>query len=290
MLQSMTGFGKAVRELPNKRVSVEVKSLNSKQLDINARIPGAYREKDMEMRAILSQAIGRGKVDFYLLVEHPDAAGLLQLNRSAIRSYHAQICETAKNLQIDVPSDWFSILLRLPETVKTEMSELDEEEWRLVQQTLSEALDAFQRFRMQEGRMLESVFVQKIAKIQQLLAEIDNYESERIESIRLRIADSFKKWEMPNYDENRFEQELIFYIEKLDVNEEKSRLQNHLNYFLETIEKETGQGRKLGFIAQEMGREINTLGSKANHQEMQKIVVQMKDELEQIKEQILNVL
>jgi uncharacterized protein (TIGR00255 family) len=291
MVQSMTGFGKAVTELPNRKISVEIKSLNSKQLDLSTRIPTIYREKELEIRTILSQVINRGKVDFYLTIEHSDTTISSQINQAAIFSYYQQIKAVAEKLAIDVPEEnWFSVLLRLPEAIKTEVSELDETEWETVKNTIAKALKTFKEFRIQEGSMLKNVFTAKIQTIQGLLQEIGKYEVERIEYIRAKIQDSLRKLDLTNYDENRFEQEMIFYIEKLDINEEKTRLNNHLCYFIETMETETEQGRKLGFIAQEMGREINTLGSKSNHQEMQKIVVQMKDELEQIKEQILNVL
>jgi len=290
MIQSMTGFGKAVAELPNKKISIEIKSLNSKQLDLNTRIPGVYREKDIEIRNLLSQEIERGKVDFYIFIEHIDSTISNKINLGAVESYHKQITETATKLNIDTPTDWFSLILRLPETIKTEITELDEDEWLTIKQTVAETLKAFTSFRIQEGAMLEKIFTNKITAISTLLQEIEKYDSERIEKIKIRMAEAIKKLETSSFDENRFEQEMIYYIERLDVNEEKSRLDNHLKYFLETMHTEKSQGRKLGFIAQEIGREINTLGSKSNHAEMQKIVVQMKDELEQVKEQILNVL
>ena len=286
----MTGFGKAVAELPNKKISIEIKSLNSKQLDLNTRIPGVYREKDIEIRNLLSQEIERGKVDFYIFIEHIDSTISNKINLGAVESYHKQITETATKLNIDTPTDWFSLILRLPETIKTEITELDEDEWLTIKQTVAETLKAFTSFRIQEGAMLEKIFTNKITAISTLLQEIEKYDSERIEKIKIRMAEAIKKLETSSFDENRFEQEMIYYIERLDVNEEKSRLDNHLKYFLETMHTEKSQGRKLGFIAQEIGREINTLGSKSNHAEMQKIVVQMKDELEQVKEQILNVL
>lgn len=286
----MTGFGKAIVELPGKKISIEIKSLNSKQLDLNTRIPSAYREKEIEIRNLLSQNIERGKVDFNLFIEHNDTQISSKINAGAVQSYLNQINEISSNLNINTPADWFSIILRLPETIKTEMVELNEEEWGMIKNTIKEALKEFTAFRMQEGEMLEEIFRNKIDSIEQLLMEIEKYESERIEKIKQRILDSIKKLELTSYDDNRFEQEMIYYIEKLDVNEEKARLRNHLKYFIETMENEGSQGRKLGFITQEIGREINTLGSKSNHAEMQKAVVQMKDELEQIKEQILNVL
>ncbi|MDR0865735.1 MAG: YicC family protein [Candidatus Symbiothrix sp.] len=290
MIQSMTGFGKAVTELPNKKISVEIKSLNSKQLDLSARIPSVYREKELEIRTLLSQEIERGKVDFLIALEHIDTNISSQINQSAVESYYEQIQNIAGKLNINPPENWFSVILRLPETIKTEVAEVNENEWESVKETIGEALKTFNAFRKQEGAMLEQVFRKKIHAIAGLLQEIEQYDAERVEKIKTRMADTIKKLDLTSYDENRFEQEMIYYIERLDVNEEKSRLGNHLKYFLETMDTEKSQGRKLGFITQEIGREVNTLGSKSNHAEMQKIVVQMKDELEQVKEQILNVL
>ena len=290
MIQSMTGFGKVTAELPGKKLSVEIKSLNGKQLDISMRMPSVYRDKEMEIRGLLSQTIERGKVDFSIYLDNVDTNISSRINQTAVEMYYKQIQDTAQKLQIDLPADWFSVLLRLPDSVKSEMVELDETEWKMVKETIQDALKTFVAFRVQEGEMLEKVFRTKIEVIADLLRGIGACDGERIEKIKTRLHESVKKLDIPGYDENRFEQELIYYIERLDVNEEKPRLDNHLKYFLETMDNETGQGRKLGFIAQEMGREINTLGSKSNHAEMQKMVVRMKDELEQIKEQILNVL
>ena len=290
MIQSMTGFGKAITELSEKRISVEIKSLNSKQLDLNTRIPAVYREKEMEIRSLLFQAIERGKVDFSIFVEHVGCNSSTKINQSVIEGYMTQIRDIAENLHVDTPSDWFSVLLRLPETIKTELAELDENEWKAVCETIQRAINEFLRFRKQEGMMLEDLFRKKIQQIASMIPDIEKYEPERIERIKTKLQEALLKLESTAHDNNRLEQELIFYIEKLDINEEKSRLRNHLNYFVSTMDEEKSQGRKLGFISQEIGREINTLGSKANHAEMQKLVVQMKDELEQIKEQILNVL
>ena len=290
MIQSMTGFGKASSELPNKKIYVEIKSLNSKQLDLNTRIPPLYREKEMEIRNNLLQSIERGKVDFSIYIENIGKITSSQINQNALESYYNQIKETSQNLQIPIPADWFSVLLRMPEVMKTEMTELDESEWEVARETIENALRQFMSFRNQEGLALQKLFEDKITNIHLLLNRIEVYELERIEKVRIKILDSLQKLDIQNYDANRFEQELIYYIEKLDVNEEKLRLNNHLKYFIDTMNNEKSQGRKLGFIAQEIGREINTLGSKSNHAEMQKIVVQMKDELEQIKEQVLNVL
>ncbi|MDR0546246.1 MAG: YicC family protein, partial [Dysgonamonadaceae bacterium] len=249
-----------------------------------------YREKEIEIRNLLSQTIERGKVDFTIYLENTDAYVSSKINSGAVKAYFEQIKETSRILGVDIPADWFSLILRLPDAVKTELTELDEREWRVLKKTVQEALNAFTSFRKQEGRMLEKVFLNKISAIAQLLENIEQYDSERLEKIKIRMDEALRKFDSVSYDENRFEQELIYYIERLDVSEEKSRLDNHLRYFIETMETEKSQGRKLGFITQEMGREINTLGSKSNHAEMQKMVVQMKDELEQIKEQILNVL
>jgi uncharacterized protein (TIGR00255 family) len=290
MIQSMTGFGKITTELPGKKISVEIKSLNSKQLDISTRLPNVYRDKEIEIRNLLAQTIERGKVDFSIYLDNVDTSVSSKINPASVEMYYKQICDTAQKLHLELPADWFSILLRLPEAVKTEIVELDETEWKIVKKTIQDALKAFVAFRIQEGAMLEKVFRTKVETIADLLGKVDIYDLERTEKIKTRLYESIKKLDIAGYDENRFEQEMIYYIERLDVNEEKSRLDNHLKYFLETMNNEKSQGRKLGFIAQEMGREINTLGSKSNHAEMQKIVVQMKDELEQIKEQILNVL
>ncbi|MDR2628211.1 MAG: YicC family protein [Dysgonamonadaceae bacterium] len=290
MIQSMTGFGKSTGEFNEKKITVEIKSLNSKQLDLATRIPGQYREKEMEIRSELSQKLERGKVDFSIYVESVGGKTSTQINQPVFESYYRQIGEVASNLGIDLPADWFSVLLRLPDAIKTELAELDENEWAAVQGIFRNAVDQLIAFRKQEGVMLQGVFEQKIANIAVLLSEISVYEKERLEKIKEKILEAMQKNEITSFDNNRFEQELIFYIEKLDINEEKSRLKNHLDYFTDTLKNGKGQGKKLGFIAQEIGREINTLGSKSNHAEMQQIVVRMKDELEQIKEQVLNVL
>lgn len=290
MIQSMTGFGKAETELSNKKITIEIKSLNSKQLDINFRIPNIYKEKEMEIRSLIFQLVERGKVDFSIYMDYAGKSVSTQINPDAVENYFYQIQKIAADKNVAMPSDCFSAILRLPEAIKTEISEIDEEEWLQITKTIESAIALFTQFRNQEGSALESIFLTKIKAISSLLKEIDQYESERIEKIQNRLTEALHKLELNTMDENRLAQEMIFYIEKLDINEEKSRLNNHLSYFTETMHKEKSQGRKLGFIAQEIGREINTLGSKANHAEMQKIVVQMKDELEQIKEQILNVL
>ena len=294
MIQSMTGYGKATVELPDKKINVEIKSLNSKAMDLSARIAPLYREKEMEIRNEISRKLERGKVDFSLWIEKKESAeSATPINQTLVEGYYKQICAISENLGIPVPdaTDWFATLLRMPDVMtKTEIQELTEEEWSMVHATILEAISHLVDFRKQEGAALEKKFREKIANINSLLEQITPYEKERVEKVKERITDALEKTLSVDYDKNRLEQELIYYIEKLDVNEEKQRLSNHLKYFISTMESGSGQGKKLGFIAQEMGREINTLGSKSNHAEMQKIVVQMKDELEQIKEQVLNVM
>jgi uncharacterized protein (TIGR00255 family) len=286
----MTGFGKVTAELPTKKVTVEIKALNSKQLDLSTRIPSAYKEMEMQIRSQLLASLERGKVDFTIQIEYIGKDIPTQINQAAIENYYHQITEVAERLNISLPADWFQVLLRMPEVIKSEMTEVEEQEWSVVQQAINTAIRQLGDFRIQEGEMLRKLFIQKIENIAASLTELEKYENERIEKIKTRIVDNLEKVLATDYDKNRFEQEMIFYIEKLDVNEEKNRLNNHLKYFISTMENGKGQGKKLGFIAQEIGREINTLGSKSNHAEMQQIVVQMKDELEQIKEQVLNVL
>ena len=286
----MTGFGKVTAELSSKKVTVEVKSLNSKQLDLSTRIPSIYREKEMEVRSLLLQKLERGKVEFNIYIESTDKSMVTQINASAMADYYRQIVEVSTQLGIALPNDLLSTLLRMPDVIKTDTAEADEAEWNEVRGLVEQAIQHLIDFRMQEGVMLQRLFEQKIRNIAALLEQVSVYEVERVEKIKSRIKDNLQKLADQDYDKNRFEQEMIYYIEKLDVNEEKTRLDNHLKYFLTTMQEGHGQGKKLGFIAQEMGREINTLGSKSNHAEMQKIVVQMKDELEQIKEQVLNVL
>ena len=287
----MTGFGKSVVELPHKKITVEIKSLNSKQLDLSTRIPQQYRELEMEIRSEIARRLERGKVDFLVYSESIVKGTSAQINVPVLEGYYQQVKEASEKLGIAMPEDCFSILLRLPDALKTETQELDEAEWKAVAQGINAAIDQLQQFRIQEGRALQAVFETKIRNIQNLLAQIDPFEKERVGKIKTRLEENLLALaDKVDYDKNRLEQELIYYIEKLDVNEEKVRLANHLNYFLETMAHEKSPGKKLGFIAQEIGREVNTLGSKANHSEMQKIVVKMKDELEQIKEQVLNVL
>ena len=291
MVQSMTGFGKATCEYGNKKIVVEVKSLNSKQLDVSTRISGLYREKDIEIRNELSQKLERGKIDLSLYIDNSGKESVSIINQSVIEAYYYQIKQLSENTGIELPTNWFEVLLRLPDALKTETVELDENEWLEIRKTLATAIEQLQAFRIQEGKSLENVFITKINHIAELLEQVAPYELERVEKIKARLEENLQSLsDKIDYDKNRLEQELIFYIEKLDVNEEKVRLKTHLDYFIETMNHEKSPGKKLGFIAQEIGREINTLGSKSNHSEMQKIVVLMKDDLEQIKEQVLNVL
>lgn len=290
MIQSMTGFGKATAELSNKKITVEVKSLNSKQLDLSVRIPSVYKEQELNVRSLIARRLERGKVDFAIYIENTSKETTSQINQNVLEAYYNQIKNSSEKLGVAVPADWFQVLLRLPDVLKYEAQEADEEEWKVVSETINKALDQLVEFRKQEGKMLEDLFIQKVTNISTLMTEIEPFEAERVEKVKTRIIEALQKIENFDYDKNRFEQEMIYYIEKLDINEEKVRLRNHLKYFLETLNDTSGQGKKLGFITQEMGREINTTGSKANHVQMQQIVVQMKDELEQIKEQVLNVL
>ena len=292
MIQSMTGYGKATAELSDKKINVEIKSLNSKAMDLSTRIAPLYREKEIEIRNEIAKALERGKVDFSLWIDKKDACELITpINQDVVVAYYERIRTISETTGIPVPEDWFSTLLRMPDVMtKNDIQELSEEEWKAVHATVLQAIQNLVDFRIQEGAALEKKFREKISNIAKLLTSVDPYEKERVEKIKERITDALEKTLSVDYDKNRLEQELIYYIEKLDVNEEKQRLSNHLKYFISTMESGNGQGKKLGFIAQEMGREINTLGSKSNHAEMQKIVVQMKDELEQIKEQVLNVM
>lgn len=287
----MTGFGKAIVELPHRKITVEIKSLNSKQLDLSTRIPQIYKELEMDIRSEIARQLERGKVDFSIQIENKNNADSnAGFNVDIIKSYYAQLQSLTQSLQIPEPADWLQTLLRLPDALKSDVVEVSEEESQAVKKAVDEAIAHLIEFRAQEGLMLQKLFTEKIGNIARLLAEVEPYEKERTEKIKARIIEALKKIENFDYDKNRMEQEMIFYIEKLDINEEKNRLDNHLRYFIETMEGRYGQGKKLGFISQEIGREVNTMGSKANHAELQKIVVRMKDELEQIKEQILNVM
>ena len=290
MILSMTGYGKAVATFGEKKICVEVKSLNSKQLDLMTRVVPLYREKEMEIRQMISQQLERGKVELVVTTEK-DGGDAAKINASLVESYYRQMKQMAATMGIPEPQDWFQTLMRMPDvTTRTEAEVLSEEEWTVLRQTVQQALDTLTDFRRQEGAALERKFAEKIDNIGQLLARIETFEKQRVEKIRQRIVEGLNSIPEVEYDKNRLEQELIYYIERLDISEEKQRLTNHLQYFRETMAETTSQGKKLGFIAQEMGREINTTGSKSNLAEMQNIVVMMKDELEQIKEQVLNVL
>lgn len=292
MILSMTGFGKASVVYKNKKITAEIKSLNSKQLDFAIRLPQQYREIELVLRNMVAKLLERGKVDLYVYSETTEEAAPAMLNVPLLTTYMKQLQQLSQTLGIPQPQDWLATLLRLPDAIKTDSAttETDEGELEAIKQAVEKATTALIEFRTQEGDRLEKFFKQKIENIRTLLADVAQYEGERVAKIKARILDSLSKLDGVEYDHNRFEQEMIFYIEKLDINEEKLRLQNHLDYFIDTLDNGHGQGKKLGFISQEMGREINTLGSKSNHAEMQIIVVKMKDELEQIKEQVFNVM
>ena len=287
----MTGYGKAVVAYKGKKINVEVKSLNSKALGLSTRIAPLYREKEMEIRQIVTAKLLRGKVDFAVWIEKEASADATPVNAALVANYYRQISDIAEKTGIPAPADWLSLLLRMPDVMtRTETEELTDEEWVVARGAVEEAVDRLVEFRTQEGAALQKKFGEKIDNIERLLHSIEPWEKARVEKIRTRIVDGLKSIPDVEYDKNRLEQELIYYIEKLDISEEKQRLANHLKYCRETMEEQAGQGKKLGFIAQEMGREINTTGSKSNQAEMQNIVVKMKDELEQIKEQVLNAL
>ncbi len=286
MIQSMTGFGKASLQLPTKKITVEIKSLNSKGLDLNTRMPSVFREMELGLRNQISQRLERGKVDFSLYVEVTGEETTSKINVPIIKGYINQmraVIPTADETEL------MKMAVRMPDALKTERDEIDENEWKQIQTVIDEALENIANFRKDEGASLEKEFQLRIGNIYNLMNEAVSYDAERVETVKTRLRTALDELKV-NVDENRFEQELIFYLEKYDITEEKVRLGNHLNYFLETLNGTEANGRKLGFITQEMGREINTMGSKSNHTEMQKLVVMMKDELEKIKEQVLNVL
>ena len=291
MLYSMTGFGKAVVQEGPKKFTVEIKSLNSKQLDLASRVPASYREQELELRGEIARRLERGKVDFNVYVESSVADNTMTVNTERVMAYRDQLSALALSMGIKEPADWLSLLMRLPDTIKSENpSEASEAEVTALNRAVTAAIDALIEFRRKEGLKLEDFFTTRIERIAALLEQVPQYETERVAKIRARIEDSLSRIPQVDYDKGRLEQEMIFYIEKLDINEEKQRLAQHLSYFVETMNGKAGQGKKLGFIAQEMGREINTLGSKSNQADMQILVVKMKDELEQIKEQVLNVM
>ncbi len=288
----MTGYGKAVVTYKQKKINVEIKSLNSKALDLSTRIAPLYREKEMEIRKLIAKVLERGKVDFAIWIDQDATADATPINSALIENYYHQIKDLSERLGIPEPTDWFQILVRMPDvTLKTDNEALSDEEWEAAKTAIHQALDHLVEFRTQEGAALQKKFNEKVDNIEKLLHSIDAYEESRVPKIKAKLIEELKQIPEVQYDKNRLEQELIYYIEKLDISEEKQRLANHLKYFRETMnESGHGVGKKLGFIAQEMGREINTTGSKSNQAEMQNIVVKMKDELEQIKEQVLNAL
>ena len=291
MIQSMTGYGKATAQAGDRKVIVEIKSLNSKAMDISTKIIPAYRDKELDIRSRITAALERGKVDFSLYIDAAATSGAQAINVPVFKSYLEQIKAVADQTGAPMPADLFPVILRMPEVLSTnQQEEVSDEEWAAVSAAVDQAISALVEYRKVEGAALEKKFREKITNISALLASVEPYEKDRVAKIKERMRSSMLDTVGKNYDENRFEQEMIFYIEKLDISEEKQRLANHLDYFIKTLEEGHGQGKKLGFIAQEMGREINTLGSKSNQAEMQNIVVRMKDELEQIKEQVLNVM
>ncbi|MDE6329853.1 MAG: YicC family protein [Muribaculaceae bacterium] len=296
MILSMTGFGRGSAESATRKITVEVKSLNSKQLDLFMRVPQYFREMEIEARNVAAGVLERGKVEMAVNVEHTAPVDVLEINRSALASYKSQIEGMKDALSLPEPADWYATLLRLPDVWQSKSEEISDADREAFFEAERRALEALSEFRITEGRKLYAFFCEKIANIRRLLAEVEPFEKSRVEKIRQRLDEQLASLRGVDYDKGRLEQELIFYIEKLDVSEEKLRLRSHLDYFLATLgeadgpRRQSGQGKKLGFIAQEMGREINTLGSKSNNADMQKIVVGMKDELEQIKEQVLNVL
>jgi len=290
MLLSMTGFGKAICELTNKKIIIEIKSLNSKQIDIYSRLPGLYKEKDIYIRNLISSKLFRGKIDVSIHIDSADIGRDSIINKELVKSYFKQLVDVSDDLGVNDKSDLFSVVMRLPDVLKQEKEELNEEEWNTIKNSIEDALDNLILFRQQEGVVLKKDIEQRIVAILKLQEELEPFEKERIVKIKEKLKNSLKEIDNDEYDKNRLEQELIYYLEKLDITEEKIRLAHHCNFFLKTIELEEPVGKKLGFISQEIGREINTLGSKANNSDMQKIVIAMKDELEKVKEQVLNIL
>nr|WP_319998834.1 YicC/YloC family endoribonuclease [uncultured Draconibacterium sp.] len=291
MIKSMTGFGKAEFEVNNKKITIEIKSLNSKQIDINTRTPALYREKDIIIRKAIAEKLVRGKVDFNIYVENLGDETNSKINEPILKGYYNQLNEISKDLGLAVDHSTLQAAMRLPDVVKTEYETLDETEWETIYTNILAALDDINDFRAKEGKALEADISGNVENISKLLKQVEPFEKQRIEALKVRLTDNLEALKMNgSVDENRFEQELIFYLEKLDINEEKVRLANHCEYFFETAKQNGSSGKKLGFISQEIGREINTIGSKANETNIQRIVVQMKDHLERVKEQLLNVL
>lgn len=288
MIQSMTGYGKSVLQLPTKKVTIEIKSLNSKNLDLNVRIPSYYKEKELDVRKKLANALVRGKIDFSIFVEMTADETSTKVNHSVVKQYMQQLRNVVQTGASD-DVELLKMAIRMPDALNTEREELDENEWNLINKNIDVAIKEIVQYRIDEATSLEIDFRERITNIKKYLEEVYSFDADRIENVKARLQKAIDDLKVET-DQNRFEQELIYYLEKLDINEEKVRLANHLEYFLQTLETEDSNGKKLGFIVQEMGREINTTGSKANFAPMQKAVIQMKNELEQIKEQILNVL
>lgn len=291
MIKSMTGYGKHVEDINNKKVTIEIKSLNSKNLDLNVRIPSFYREKELELRTLIGNKLTRGKIDFSIYVDIPAETKKQNINKEVVTSYFNDLTSISEELNLSMQPQLFELAMKLPDVLSSPKEELDPKEWEEILKIVETAVLNFQEFRNQEGAVLEQEFNLRINNILNLLKQVEPFENERVDYIRNKMTSALEeKLSNISIDNNRLEQELIYFIEKLDITEEKVRLKGHCDYFLNVIKEEENQGKKLGFIGQEIGREINTLGSKANHQEMQKIVVQMKDELEKLKEQILNTL
>lgn len=292
MVKSMTGFGKTTVEIGNKKVMIEIKSLNSKQLDLNLRMPNLYKEKEMDVRGMVKERLDRGKVDVSIYFDNSEGDKDVQINKPIVMQYFNQMLEISETLGVTPDkSELLRTVMRFPDTLQIKSDELGEDEWSLLKAGIQKALEAMDNFRMQEGKALMKDIVYRVQLIQQLSSEVPQFEVKRVEIIRQKLQEKIAEWtDVKNIDQNRLEQEIVYYLEKLDITEEKVRLANHCKYFIETVEKEDAPGRKIGFIAQEIGREINTMGSKANDHDIQKLVVRMKDELEKIKEQSLNVL
>ncbi|MDY4043135.1 MAG: YicC/YloC family endoribonuclease [Marinifilaceae bacterium] len=292
MIKSMTGFGKATVSGGTKKIIVEVKSLNSKQLDVNLKMPSLYKEKDIEIRGMIKEVLDRGKVDMFIYFDNDDDSKDVAINKTVVTQYFQQMLDVASSLGVTVDKgELLQTVMRFPDSLQVKAEELDEQEWLQLKSGIMQALESLNQFRIQEGQVLIADILKRIEMIKSLAAEVPQFEKQRVPAIKQRLQEKMKEWgEIKNVDENRLEQEIIYYLEKLDITEEKVRLANHCRYFIETAEREEAPGRKLGFIAQEIGREINTMGSKANDHDIQKLVVRMKDELEKIKEQSLNVL
>ena len=291
MIHSMTGYGQTVVNHNNKKIHIEIKSLNSKNLDVTTRIASIYREHEIEIRQTIATQLQRGKIDLAIWIEYNTEHASLPIDPQIIKTYYTQLKDIITQADMPEPTDWLQTILRMPDAIQhNQVETLEEEEWTTVHNAINQAITQLIDFRKQEGTALQAMFQEKIRNIATLMQQIDKYETQRVDKIKSRIIDNLQQLHEVEYDRNRLEQELIYYIEKLDISEEKQRLANHLTYFTQTMNDQPGQGKKLGFIAQEMGREINTTGSKSNNAEMQNIVVKMKDELEQIKEQVLNVL